>query len=149
MRAEVDNYKPRVLGVHTKIRLYSQTYAGSGGLYEINDLPNLDLDLAYKAIHIDTASANNVLKATQKIASQDIFKEVTRSLLSLQEATKNRTVQTGIYSLNFNSESNRNGFIPMGNVSDFRTEITFSGAQTTFKIYTEEIRGLAAIVSKV
>lgn len=131
----------RVMGQHVRIHKFPQNYATTGE-QEISDLPRGGANEGYLAMHIED-NTGTISKVTVKRGFYPIFDQVPADMNNSYLAKHRRTRQTGYYHVDFGVSRDLTGFVPMANVKDWRTAITWTtAAPDNYNIYTERIFGL-------
>jgi hypothetical protein len=129
------------LGEHIVIKKIPQSY-GSIGTHEITDLPGLrDASKAYLAIHAYCTTGSCVMSKAAVIAnSADVFSALPADLQQVRLERAMRDPQSNYYHIDFALQNHYMSRLRMGNIVDFRQQLTFTGAApTNYTLYTEQL----------
>lgn len=133
----------RPLGEYIEVRKVPVNFASIAGTHEISDLPGrMDNNQAYLALHAYMKTTDCAFsKATVKANSRDVFAEQPLALNQVILEASGRQPQSDYFHMDFATRNHVLSRLRMGNVSDFRQQITFSGtaAPGSYTIYTERV----------
>lgn len=131
----------RRMGQHVRIHKFPQAFATTGH-QEITDLPRGGVNEAYLAIHIGEGTDTYITDVTVKKGGYSLYDAVT-ALMHDQILPHNlRTAQANYYHVDFGQSRDLTSFIPMAGVKDWRVDINWNTAPTSYDIYTERIFNL-------
>lgn len=136
LRVEAWQGPPTPMGEHVEIKRFPQTYAGSGGEFEIPDLTKTDRH-ATVAFHLGTA---NISQLTVSANQRDLLDQITKDALDqmYRFTAHPRVWQTGWWHVDFHHLNRFTDALPMA-WQDFRLKLTMSDAAPSFMLVQERI----------